>query len=67
MRIMILTLLSLLWVACVGIPKNVTPVTGFDLQKYLGKWYEIARLDHPFERGLHQVTAEYSLDFRPPR
>lgn len=24
-------------------------------------WYEIARLDHSFERGLEQVTAEYSL------
>ena len=47
--------------ACVGIPDNVKPVDGFILEKYLGKWYEIARLDHSFERGLSRVTANYSL------
>jgi apolipoprotein D and lipocalin family protein len=46
---------------CVGIPKNIKPVDNFTLDKYLGKWYEIARLDHSFERGLSRVTAEYSL------
>ena len=46
---------------CVGIPENVKPVEGFMLERYLGTWYEIARLDHPFERGLSRVTAEYSL------
>jgi apolipoprotein D and lipocalin family protein len=39
----------------------VKPVDDFRLEKYLGKWYEIARLDHSFERGLTRVTAEYSL------
>ncbi|MEQ9465555.1 MAG: lipocalin family protein [Haliea sp.] len=34
----------------------------FDLQRYLGTWYEIARLDHSFERGLDGVTASYSLN-----
>jgi len=42
-------------------PKDVTPVQNFELERYLGKWYEIARLDHSFERGLMQVTAEYAL------
>jgi len=42
-------------------PESVQPVTDFELDRYLGKWYEIARLDHSFERGLSQVTAEYSL------
>lgn len=42
-------------------PENVKPVDNFKLEKYLGKWYEIARLDHRFERGLSRVTAEYSL------
>ena len=42
-------------------PKSVTPVTGFELNKYLGTWYEVARLDHSFERGLSQITAQYSL------
>ena len=41
-------------------PNQVTPVSGFKLERYLGKWYEIARLDHSFERGLSRVTAEYS-------
>lgn len=46
---------------CTGVPEGVTPVRDFELHRYLGKWYEIARLDHSFERGLEQVTAEYSL------
>ena len=46
---------------CVGIPDNVTPVENFELERYLGTWYEIARLDHSFERGLSRVTAEYRL------
>lgn len=52
-----------LWLsACTGVPENVEPVQGFELDRYLGKWYEIARLDHSFERGLSHVTAEYSLN-----
>lgn len=54
-------LLGFVLCGCVGIPKDVTPVDNFALEKYLGKWYEIARLDHSFERGLSHVTAEYSL------
>ncbi len=42
-------------------PKSVQPVSGFKLERYLGTWYEIARLDHSFERGLSHVTAEYSV------
>ncbi len=40
---------------------NKKVVSDFQLEKYLGKWYEIARFDHRFERGLQGVTAEYSL------
>lgn len=47
--------------ACLGMPKNMVPVNEFELERYLGQWYEIARLDHSFERGLEQVTANYSL------
>jgi len=46
---------------CTGVPEGVQPVRDFRLQAYLGKWYEIARLDHSFERGLERVTAEYGL------
>ena len=45
---------------CTGLPKNVVPVGQFDGERYLGTWYEIARLDHRFERGLSNVTATYS-------
>ncbi|GAB5414217.1 MAG: lipocalin family protein [Congregibacter sp.] len=41
-------------------PDSVTPVQGFEAERYLGRWYEIARLDHSFERNLANVTAEYS-------
>ncbi|HSD96022.1 MAG TPA: lipocalin family protein [Sulfuricaulis sp.] len=57
----ILPVLILLLTGCVGIPENVKPVDNFKLDKYLGKWYEIARLDHRFERGLSRITADYSL------
>ena len=46
---------------CVGIPEGVKPVKNFQLERYLGTWHEIARLDHSFERGLSKVTADYSL------
>jgi apolipoprotein D and lipocalin family protein len=54
-------LFALFFTGCVGIPENVQPVDRFELEKYLGTWYEIARLDHSFERGLTRVTAEYRL------
>jgi apolipoprotein D and lipocalin family protein len=46
---------------CLGAPPGVEPVRGFEVERYLGRWYEIARLDHRFERGLEAVTAEYTL------
>jgi apolipoprotein D and lipocalin family protein len=51
------------WLAgcAVAPPPGVTPITGFDLNRYLGRWYEIARLDHRFERGLNDVTATYAM------
>ena len=61
MRFLIPLLLIPLLASCTGLPEDVRPVDGFDTQRYLGRWYEIARLDHSFERGLDNVTAEYSL------
>ncbi|WP_312434444.1 lipocalin family protein [Janthinobacterium sp.] len=65
MKKLLLLLSSLLSLAllagCVGRPDNIVPVSNFNTTKYLGKWYEIARLDHSFERGLSHVTADYSL------
>jgi len=57
----VLTALALCLVGCLGVPEGARPVQDFTLDNYLGKWYEIARLDHSFERGLSNVTAEYSL------
>ncbi|MCB1616885.1 MAG: lipocalin family protein [Pseudomonadales bacterium] len=58
---LVLAFLLIITSACTGLPKGVTPIQGFELNRYLGTWYEIARLDHAFERGLDWVSAEYSL------
>ena len=55
----LILMLSLL-LCCTGTPAGLHPVAPFDAERYLGRWYEIARLDHSFERGLSQVTATYS-------
>jgi apolipoprotein D and lipocalin family protein len=56
-----LMVLILLLTGCVSVPEKIIPVGDFHIERYLGKWYEIARLDHSFERGLTSVSAEYSL------
>lgn len=61
MKNIFLLLASFSLVGCLGMPQNVEPVQNFELNRYLGQWYEIARLDHSFERGLSQVTAEYAM------
>ena len=61
MKKILLMISTLVLSGCLGMPGSVKPVANFELDNYLGKWYEIARLDHSFERGLTQVTAEYSL------
>lgn len=45
---------------CAATPQGLTAVDNFDLERYLGTWHEIARLDHRFERGLSEVSATYS-------
>jgi apolipoprotein D and lipocalin family protein len=55
------TVLMLLLTACSYTPEGVQPVGGFDASRYMGRWYEIARLPNRFESGLEQVTATYSL------
>lgn len=44
-----------------ALPEGVEVVTGFDVRRYSGLWYEIARLDHSFERDLTHVTARYRM------
>ena len=57
----LLLFLLILLNACTSYPDTIQPVKGFELNRYLGTWYEIARLDHSFERGMNKVTAEYRL------
>jgi len=59
-RFMLALLLSAL-VGCTGVPKGIVAVDHFELNRYLGTWYEIARIDNWFERGTEQVSATYSL------
>jgi apolipoprotein D and lipocalin family protein len=59
-RIILLSLMALTFGAC----SKLAPQPGvqpFDLNRYLGTWYEIARYDHRFERGLDSIQAQYSL------
>lgn len=53
----------LLLAACAStaVPDGITPVTPFDVNRYVGRWYEVARLDHSFERGMSDVSATYQL------
>lgn len=60
-RITCLLLFCLLLAACTSSPDGIRPVDDFDVNRYLGAWYEIARLDHSFERGLSHVRADYEL------
>jgi apolipoprotein D and lipocalin family protein len=60
LRTLLPVLALFLLTACTGLPQGIEPVKPFELERYLGKWYEIARLDHGFERGLSRVTAEYT-------
>ena len=61
MRSRLLLVLAVLATGCTGVPDGVETVEGFELDRYLGTWYEVARLDHRFERGLTNVTANYSM------
>ncbi|MCK7549989.1 lipocalin family protein [Marinobacter goseongensis] len=60
MRTWALVALMSLLAGCTSVPEGIEPVRGFDADRYLGSWYEIARLDHSFERGLSNVRADYS-------
>lgn len=63
LNILPITLLSLFFLnSCSGIPKGAKAVSPFELDKYLGVWHEIARLDMRFEKDLNNVTATYTLN-----
>lgn len=62
LRLLLAGTIAMTLVACsTAPPEGLTSVTPFDVNRYLGKWFEIARLDHSFERGLSDVSAIYTL------
>lgn len=62
MKIINIFLVIFLLSSCSSFPEtNNKVVKNFDIDKYMGRWYEIARLDHPFERGCDYAAADYSM------
>ena len=60
-KLLFIVLSPVILSGCLGMSTGVSPVKDFDVGRYMGKWYEIARLDHSFERGLENVSAHYSI------
>ena len=61
-QINFITIFACLFTSCSTLQKvNNETVESFDLNKYLGTWYEIARFDHIFERGMDHNKAVYNL------
>ncbi len=59
MRALFITCYFFLLAACTSVPEGIRPTSKLSLDAYLGQWFEIARLDHSFERDLINVTAYY--------
>jgi apolipoprotein D and lipocalin family protein len=55
-------LLTVLFACSPSIPDGAVAVSPFDSERYLGKWYEIARIDFKYEKDLNNTTAEYSMN-----
>ena len=60
-RLFTLIAMAALSVCCMAQKVDNSTITNLEPERYLGKWYEIARYDHKFERGLNYATANYSL------
>jgi len=58
---LLVALFLLTLTACISAPEGIAPVSSFEQERYLGTWYEVARTDNRFERGLSNVTATYSV------
>ncbi|WP_374090723.1 lipocalin family protein [Methylomicrobium lacus] len=57
----IIWLVVFLLASCTGLPKGLKPVEDFEVNRYVGTWYEIARLEQSFEKGLDNISAQYTL------
>lgn len=58
---MTLSVLLCLLVGCSKLTVDNSVVNDFDLNRFLGNWYEVARYDHSFERDMEQTKASYVL------
>lgn len=70
MKSKVLLLLSVFLIGTIGIScqtnknnktMNTTTVSNLDVNRFMGSWYEIARYEHSFEKGMTHVKANYSL------
>jgi apolipoprotein D and lipocalin family protein len=61
-RLNLILISALAFASCSSIPKGAVSVKPFDKEKYIGRWYEIARFDFKFERNLNNTTADYTLN-----
>lgn len=52
----------ILFNSCASIPQKAKPVENFEVNRYLGTWYEVARFDFRFEKDLDNTSANYTLD-----
>ncbi|WP_299777364.1 lipocalin family protein [uncultured Formosa sp.] len=58
----LLIIMALVFTSCATIPEKAEAVSPFNKEEYLGKWYEIARLDFKYEKDLNNTTANYSIN-----
>ncbi len=61
MRKILIAIFGFMMLGCTSDKMAIATIPDFDLEKYMGKWYEIARIDTKFQRGMINVTAEYTL------
>ena len=59
---LLLILTATIFWSCASIPEKAEAVSPFNKEKYLGKWYEIARLDFKYEKDLNNTTANYTIN-----
>lgn len=62
LTIIVLVTVASFWLSCKSIPEKAIPVKNFDVNRYLGTWYEIARFDFRFEKDLDNTSAQYRLN-----
>lgn len=61
-QMLVTLLLTMFATTCMARSVDNAPVWDVNMDRYLGSWYEIARFDHSFERGLTHATARYTLN-----